>query len=157
MASEQKFFEVIKPGVDVDFIGTKKYWITASVILLLVTFGMLPLNAYVLKGRGQMLNWSVEFKGGSEIVTRFAKKVEPNEIRQALESSGFHGVDAFKYNETPGRESNDFMIRMGAVTALSHEQATQAEQALRAATVGEAKLKGFDWSEGGDKVYLRFD
>jgi len=157
MASDHKFFEVIKPHTDIDFIGTRKYWITASIILLVLTFGMLPLNAFVIKSRGQMLNFSVEFKGGSEIVTRFSKKVEEAQIRDALSAAGYHGVDAFKYNQTPGRESNDFMIRMGAVTALSGEQAKKAEESLRAATVGEAKLKGFDWSEGGDKVYLRFD
>jgi preprotein translocase subunit SecF len=157
MASEQKFFEVIKPGVNVDFIGTKKYWIGATFALLLLTVVMLPLNAYVIPGRGQMLNWSVEFKGGSEIVTRFTKAVDPADIREALGKAGFHGVEAFKYNDTPGKVSNDYMIRMGAVAALTHDQATKAEEALRASSIGGAKLKSFEWSEGGDKVYLRFD
>ena len=46
---------------------------------------MLLLNAYVIPGRGQALNFSVEFKGGSEIVARFAKNIEAGQIRQALE------------------------------------------------------------------------
>ena len=29
---------------------------------------MLPLNAFVFKGRGHVLNWGVDFRGGSEIV-----------------------------------------------------------------------------------------
>ena len=157
MASDQKFFEVIKPGVDVDFIGTKKYWISATLFLIALTIAMLPINAYVIKSRGQMLNWSVEFKGGSEIVARFAKQVDPADIRSSLSSAGFHGVEAFKYNDTPGKTSNDYMIRMGAVAALTHDAAVKAEAALRATSVGEAKLRSFEWSEGGDKVYLRFD
>ena len=76
MAANQKFFEVIKPGIDLDFIGTQKYWIGTSITLLLVTFLMLPINAYLIKSRGHMLNWGVEFRGGTEIVVDFSKPVE---------------------------------------------------------------------------------
>ena len=75
MAANQKFFEIIKPGINLEFIGNQKYWIGASITLLLVTFLMLPINAYVIKGRGHMLNWGVEFRGGTEIVVDFAKPV----------------------------------------------------------------------------------
>src|SRR6185369_6895090 len=140
MASDQKFFEVIKPHTNIDFIGTKKYWIGASFLLLLLTLVMLPLNAYVIPGRGQMLNWSVEFKGGSEIQAAFSKPVEPAQIREALEASGFHGVEAYRTYGSVGsaQTTTDYMIRMGSVAALSPEQAQKAEASLRAKKVGDA-------------------
>jgi preprotein translocase subunit SecF len=159
MAAQQKFFEVIHPGAKIDFIGTKKYWIGITIFLLVLTFAMLPLNAYVIPGRGQMLNWSVEFKGGSEIQTAFSKPVEPAQIRDALEAAGFHGVEAYRTYGSAGSKqtTTDYMIRMGSVAALSPEQAQKAEAALRAKKVGDASLAKFERSEGGDKVYLRFD
>ena len=45
-----------------------------------LTILMLPLNAYVFKSRGHMLNWGVDFRGGSEIVIEFSKPVEAGEI-----------------------------------------------------------------------------
>jgi preprotein translocase subunit SecF len=47
------------------------------------------------------------------------------------------------------------MIQMGAVSAMSAEQAKKVEVAL--ARVGDANLRKFEFSEGGDKVYIRFD
>lgn len=156
MAREQKFFEVIKPGVNIDFVGTKKIWITISLLLIAVSFLMLPLNAYFIPGRGQMLNWSVEFKGGSEIETAFSKPVEETQVRDALEKAGFHGVEAFRtYGE--GSKTTDYIIRMGSVAALSNEQAQKVQDTLNAKKIGDARLTRFDRSEGGDKLYVRLD
>jgi preprotein translocase subunit SecF len=156
MASGQKFFEVIHPGVNVDFIGTRKIWIALSLVLVTISVVMLPLNAFVFKSRGQMLNWSVEFKGGSEIETHFSKPVEPGQIREALEKAGYHGVEAFR-SFSAGGGQNDYMIRMGTIAALSADQAKQARETLQAKGIAGGKVRGFDLSEGGDKLYLRLD
>jgi len=57
----RNFSKIIKPGINLEFIGNQKYWIGASITLLLVTFLMLPINAYVIKSRGHALNWGVDF------------------------------------------------------------------------------------------------
>ena len=99
-----------------------------------LSIAMLFLNAYVIPGRGQMLNWSVEFKGGSEIVARFAKPVEAGQVREALESAGYHGVEAIEYITGKQEErKTHYLIRMGAVTAVSRDQARQAEAKLQGA------------------------
>jgi preprotein translocase subunit SecF len=151
---KQKFFELISPDLNIDFIGTRKIWIGISVFAVLLSVAMLFLNAFVIPGRGQMLNWSVEFKGGSEIVTRFKKPTAETDITRALEAGGFHGVEAFKYGNP---SSNDYLVRMGAVTPISRDQAAKAEQSLLGKAVAGAKLQKLEWSEGGDKAYLRFD
>ena len=151
MAEQQKFFEVIRHGTNIDFIGTQKYWIGASLILILASFAMLPINAYVIKDRGHMLNWGVDFKGGTELVVDLSRPVDASGVRQALTAAGLHNADVVKY----GAGTSSYMIRLGAVSIMSPEQAKRIETGL--ARVGDAGLRKLDTSEGGDKIYLRFD
>jgi preprotein translocase subunit SecF len=153
MAEQQKFFEVIKSGTDIDFIGTTKYWIGASLTLVFLTFVMLPINAYLLPGRGHVLNWGVDFKGGTELVVEFNKTVDASQVREAMTAAGLHNADVVKYGTVVGSQS--YMIRLGAVSIMSAEQAKRVEASL--ARVGDASLRKLESSEGGDKIYLRFD
>jgi preprotein translocase subunit SecF len=153
MAEQQKFFEVIKSGTDIDFIGNQKYWIGASIILVLLTFVMLPVNAYLLKDRGHVLNWGVDFKGGTELVVEFNKTVDASQVRDAMTAAGLHNADVVKYGSEGAAQS--YMIRLGAVSIMSADQAKKVEAGI--ARVADASLHKFESSEGGDKVYLRFD
>lgn len=153
MAAQQKFFEVIRSGTNIDFIGTRKIWMGISLVLILATFAMLPINAYVLKDRGSMLNWGVDFKGGTELIVEFNKPVGAADVRDALTAAGLENADVVKYGTTSGAVS--YMIRMGAVSIMSDAQAKRVESGL--ARLGEATLRKLETSEGGDKIYLRFD
>jgi preprotein translocase subunit SecF len=159
MAAHQKFFEIIKPGTDVDLIGKQKYWITGSIILVLLTLIMLPVNAYVLKDRGHALNWGVDFRGGTEILVEFSHPIDASAVRDAVEKGGYHNAEVVQYGQSGAAANSSYMIRMGAVSIVSSSQADQARVAL--AKVGDATLntgeRGFDFTEGGDKIYLRFD
>jgi preprotein translocase subunit SecF len=151
----QKFFEIIKPHSNYEFIGNQKYWIGLSIVLVGLTILMLPLNAYVFKSRGHMLNWGVDFRGGSEILIEFSKPVEAGDIRKTLSDVGFPDADVVKYADPTGQHPYNYMVRVGAVSAVSEQQAKQIHESL--GQVGDANLKRFEWSEGGDKVYLRYD
>ena len=153
--SQQKFFEVIKPHSNYEFVANKRYWIGISVVLILLTLIMLPLNAFVIKSRGHFLNWGVDFRGGTELVIQFSRPVDAGELRKTLAEIGHENADVVRYEDPTGKSKNDYMVRLGAVSVLSAEQAKQAQQAL--ANEGEATLKKFEWSEGGDKIYLRYD
>jgi preprotein translocase subunit SecF len=152
---DQKFFEVIKPGSNYEFIGRTKYWIGLSIVLTIVSILMIFLNAYVIKSRGHFLNWGVDFRGGSEILIEFSRAVDAADIRKALASSGFHDADVVKYEDPTGQKKWNYLLRVGAVSVVSEQQAKQIKESL--AKVGEASLKRFEWSEGGDKIYLRYD
>jgi preprotein translocase subunit SecF len=155
MAAQQKFFEVLKPGSNFDFIGKQKIFITVSVLLGLLTLAMFPLNRWVIPGRGQVLNWGVDFRGGTELRIEFSRPIEATPIRQALDKAGYHNSEVVRYFE----RENAYMIRMGAVSVLTPEQAEKAKQAVRqiGASTMIAGERGFVWSEGGDKVYVRYD
>ena len=152
---DQKFFEVIKPHSNYEFIGRQKYWIGLSIVLTLLTVVMLPLNAYVFKSRGHFLNWGVDFRGGSEILIEFSRAVDAGEIRKTLASAGFPDADVVKYADPTGQKQWNYLVRVGAVSVVSEAQAKQIKDSL--AKVGDASMKRFEWSEGGDKVYLRYD
>ena len=155
MADKQKFFEIIKPGIDVDFIGKQKYWIGSSIVLVLLTIAMLPINAYVLKDRGHMLNWGVDFRGGTELVAEFSRPIEAGDVRQAMDAAGMHNADVVRYGSVADGKGTSYMIRLGSVSVLSEAQAKKLEGSL--SKVGEASLRKLETSEGGDKVYVRFD
>src|SRR5215471_9784638 len=152
---QQKFFEIIRPGTNYEFIGNTKYWVGLSIILVALTVAMLPLNAFVFKNRGHMLNWGVDFRGGSEILIEFSRPIESGEIRKTLADAGFPDADVVKYADPSGQHKNNYMVRVGAVSVVSEKQAKQIQQSL--AKEGDASLKHFEWSEGGDKIYLRYD
>jgi preprotein translocase subunit SecF len=153
--TQQKFFEIIKPHSTYEFIGNQRYWIGTSIVLVFLTAVMLPLNAFVIKSRGHFMNWGVDFRGGTELVIEFSRPVDAGELRRALTEMGHENADVVRYDDPSGKNKNNFMVRLGAVSVLSNEQARQAQQAL--AKEGTASLKKFEWSEGGDKVYLRYD
>ena len=60
-----------------------------------------------------------------------------------------------KYADPSGQKKWNYMVRVGAVSVVSEQQAKQVQESL--AHEGGANLKRFEWSEGGDKVYLRYD
>jgi hypothetical protein len=64
-----------------------------------------------------------------------------------------HNADVVKYGSEGGTPC--LHDSLGAVSIMSAEQAKKVEASL--ARVGDASLHKFESSEGGDKVYLRFD
>jgi preprotein translocase subunit SecF len=153
--NQQKFFEIIKPHSNYEFIGNQKYWIGTSIVLVLITIVMLPLNAFVIKSRGHLLNWGVDFRGGTELLIEFSRPIDAGTVRSTLAAIGHDNADVVRYEDPSGKSKDDYLVRIGAVSVLSAEQAKKAEQSL--AKEGDANLKRFEWSEGGDKVYLRYD
>jgi len=153
--SDHKFVEIIHPHSNYEFIGKQRYWIGLSIVLTALTLLMLPLNAFVLKGRGHMLNWGVDFRGGSEILIEFSKPVEAGEIRKTLSDAGYPDADVVKYADPTGKKQWNYMVRVGAVSVVSEQQAKQIHESL--SKEGDATLRRFEWSEGGDKIYLRYD
>ena len=152
-SNQQKFFEIIKPHSTYEFIGNKKYWIGSSIVLTLVTLIMLPLNAFVFKSRGHVLNWGVDFRGGTEMVIEFSRPIDPGDLRQNLADMGHDNADVVRYDDPSGKVK--VLVRIGAVSVLTPQQAQQAEQAL--SKQGDASLRKFEWTEGGDKVHVRYD
>ncbi len=151
MAKKPEFFELIRPDHNFDFVGKTKPLLATSVLLVLFSFLMLPLNTF-LPGRGHALNFSVDFRGGTEMRIDFAKEVDPSQVREAMEAGGFKDTEVVPLTEFKGA----FLTRFTAVSPLSADQAKKAENMLRD-KLGQDTVRKFEFSEGGDKAYLRLN
>lgn len=149
MAQKQQFFELIRPDHNFDFVGKTKKLLVVSLILTLLSFAMLPLNT-LLPGRGHALNLAIDFRGGTEMRVDFTKETTPHDIREAMEKGGFKDTEVVLLPEF----KNAFLVRFTAVSPLSPEQAAKAESLLKQ-KLGDGVLKKFEFSDGGDKAYVR--
>lgn len=68
--------EFIKPGINIDFIGRRKYAFTLSISLIVLT-------AFILIWRGGP-NYGVDFTGGVLVQVKLEQQQTPSEIRDAF-------------------------------------------------------------------------
>jgi preprotein translocase subunit SecF len=147
---QHKFFEVIRADHDFNFVGRMNLLFGISAVLVTLSILALPFNYY---RHGHVLNFGIDFRGGTEIQVDFNKDVDAGQIRDAMAKGGFGDAEAVRLREAG--HPNSYLVRFGAVSPVNEKQA----EALRAAIeqkFGKDTLKKFDFSEGGDKMYLRF-
>jgi preprotein translocase subunit SecF len=144
-----KFFELIKPNHNINFVGRMNLLLGMSLFLVVLSLAMLPINHF---WRGHALNYSIDFRGGTELQVAFTKPAEASQVREAMEAGGFHGADVVAMKDAA--HPNTFLLRFGAVSPVSSNQAKVLEEALRT-KLGPNGLKKFEFSEGGDKIYIR--
>lgn len=149
MAQKHQFFELIRPDHNFDFVGKTKPLLVVSAILVVLSVLMLPLNV-AMKSRGYALNFSVDFRGGTEMRVDFSRDVTPPDIHQAMEAGGFKDTEVVPLPEF----KNSFLVRFTAVSPLTAEQVQKAEAQLRE-RLGQDTVRKLEFSDGGDKAYLR--
>ncbi len=108
--------EIIKPGINIDFIGKRKiaYFISGSLILI---------TLFLLAWKGP--RYGVDFTGGVVIQVRFDKKKSIDEIREALKP--IHLDDSI-IQEFKGKEA-EYLIRVRKTNidlAKVHDQVKDA-------------------------------
>lgn len=93
--------ELIKHGTTIDFMGKRKYVLTFSLLISLLSF----------YGIFYKMNYGVDFRGGAEVQTKFANEVQLDDLRQSLEKGGFHGTSV----QTIGQpQDNEVLIKVQA-------------------------------------------
>ncbi len=137
MATTHKpFRELLKPGTNFEFVGRARLWATISVLLVAASIAMLFVNKEV---RGDYLNWTIDFKGGTELIFEFYKKDNPKErvevgagdVRAALQAAGFGGFDVSDYGwDTTDAEGKTVHVR-GMLVRTPEYGALQEEEAER--------------------------
>ena len=68
MTDHHKFRYLLPPGNNFAFVRKFKYWLVASILLMCAAVGMLFVNKSV---RGEYMNWTMDFKGGTEMILAF--------------------------------------------------------------------------------------
>src|SRR5262249_28990260 len=117
-----KFFHLVKPGTNHDFVRYRGIAVTISLVL----------NALVLFGAivWPKLNYGVDFAGGTELQVHFNKAADPGDIRDLVSKQGFGEPTVQRY----GNESeNQFLIRVERIALLTPEKAQLIKQDVQQA------------------------
>jgi preprotein translocase subunit SecF len=91
--------QLIKPDVNVDFVGKRNMAFMISVLLILIGIGSL-----IMKGGP---NYGVDFAGGTLVQLRFEKNTTPTEIKDALIPAVLDAATVQQF----GDDANEYLIR----------------------------------------------
>jgi preprotein translocase subunit SecF len=150
--------EFFKPGVQFDFMGQRKFWITLSIVLV-------ALSSVLVFYPGP--NYGTDFRGGTEIEVAFTKSVDSAGIRKAVESSGFSDPEVVKVVDA--KNPNHYFVKVQEVSALNDSSKDELRRSLcltndpkaqaadTAACPPNARATEVKFSAGGDKVSTRYD
>ncbi len=103
--------ELIKPDINLDFVGKRKIAMIFSALLILV--GLVSL---VIKGGP---DYGIDFAGGTLVQIKFAEATDSTRIKEALRSLELGGLSVQQFGDEP----NEFLVRAqetsGALESLS--------------------------------------
>ena len=97
--SPPRFFQLIPPTVNINFIRIRLRMLIISWILILI-----GLASIWMKGG---LNYGIDFSGGTLVHLRFAQAAPVSGVRDAVESKGLEGVVV----QAVGPEEREYQIR----------------------------------------------
>lgn len=110
--------ELIKPGINIDFIGKRKLAVVLSLAMILV--GVVSLIA---KGGP---NYGIDFAGGMLVQVKFDRDTTPPEIREALSGIELGPVGIQQFGDAP----NEFLIRTQTTSDELTSLANQIDRVL---------------------------
>ena len=138
-----KTFDIVPHGTKFDFVGKRHI---AVVLSLIVNLAVILWSIPAIHG----LNFGVDFAGGTEMEVRFAKTVDPSDIRKGVEALGF--IDASVQTYGPADE-NTYLIRTGRIALMTDADVQRVVAAVNAKY--PVQTSSFN-AEIGDKIDLQF-
>lgn len=129
--------ELIRPDININFVGMRFKALTFSAVLIVLTFVLL-----LVRGG---LNLGVDFAGGVLVQVKFEKTTTPDDIRKAVESLGI-GQGAIQ--QVGASSDNEYLIRADVSSSelsdLSAKVQSSLDQAYGqgGATVRRAEMVG---------------
>ncbi|MBA3458370.1 MAG: protein translocase subunit SecF [Deltaproteobacteria bacterium] len=158
--SEHKFRYLLQPGSNFAFVAKFKAWMIFSIIAILAVIAVLFVNKSV---RGDYMNWTIDFKGGTEIIVAFKDnagnytKADPGTVREILEkedTSTEVSDISWSAEDKDGKDItvNGMLIRTTRFTALSPETAKAVVEDF-STTFKDRDVSKATWS--GDRLSVR--
>ena len=159
-----KFRYLLPPGSNFQFVARSKICMIISLLLMAASIGMLFVNKAT---RGSYMNWTIDFKGGTEVVYAFKDKADPTkhvkvdaaQIRKALKDAGEDGFDVSDMSWTvTDAKGNDvtvegMMIKTPRYSAITPQQAEQVVAAFENDLREKYAIEKAVWS--GERLYVR--
>jgi len=119
-----KFRYLLPPGTNFQFVAKFRMWFVLSCLLMAVSVGALLFNKSV---RGEYMNWTIDFKGGTEIIYAFQDKtthgfakVDSGKVREALAKAGEGDVEVsdISWADDNGKTIDGMMVRTPRFSAI---------------------------------------
>ncbi len=160
--SEHKFRYLLPPGNNFNFVSKFKVMMVVSLLLMAASIGALFMNKAT---RGAYMNWTIDFKGGTEVILAFKDKatgaytkVDPGKARETLEKQGEEGFDVSDISwATTDAAGQDVKVNGMKISTLrfSALQPAEAERASAAfmETFKDRDIQKVTWS--GDRLSVR--
>ena len=153
MTDHHKFRYLLPPGNNFAFVAKFKIWIIISILLMAAAVSSLFVNKAV---RGEYMNWTIDFKGGTEIHCTFTSKstkkdvkVDPGKVREALSKAGEEGFDVSEI-DIDGKDG--MIIRTPRFSATKPEDEAKAADALQK-KFSDREISKLSWS--GERLFVR--
>jgi preprotein translocase subunit SecF len=152
--------EIIRPGIDLDFVGKMKPFALLSAALVL-------LSLLLVVGRG--FNYGIDFAGGSLLQLHFQKELTVEQVRAILRTIGLAESEIQRSEKDgdfllriPSSEEALEQIRTRVIGAFQQELGEQGVELRRAEQVGpkvgrdlsRKALLAVVWSSLGILVYI---
>ena len=122
--------QFIKPDINIDFIGKRKFAFVFSIVVLAVSIGSLIFHG------GPKLG--IDFQGGTLIQVKFQAPVEINDIKAGLEKVGLGNSSVQQFGEL---QDNEFLIRTESSLVTGEGFTDNVKKALAEQTGGEAEIR----------------
>ena len=148
--------EFFKPGRQFDFMGQRRFWITLSIALVVISTVLCFFPGP---------NYGTDFRGGTEVEVAFTHPIDAAGVREAVEKAGFSTPDVVQVvdPQNPYR----FLIRVQEVTSLDDASKNQLKHALCLTDNAQgpttdacpegAHATEVKFSLGGDKISTRYE
>lgn len=161
MSDQHKFRYLLPPGNNFAFVTKFKGWLIFAVIAMIVCIGALFVNKQV---RGEYLNWTIDFKGGTEIILAFKDKAtgtytkaDLGKVREELESTDKQ-VEVSEISwKAQDANGNDVTVE-GVIVRTTRFSALLPATAQAVATDVQTTFKGSDYKKvswSGDRLNVR--
>lgn len=114
--------ELIKPDINIDFIGKRKIAFAASLALIAVSIVSL-----VLKGGPR---YGIDFAGGTLVQIKFSRAIQADDIKKALKPVALHITSVQGFGE---KQQHEFLIRAAETSGELESLASEIQKALETA------------------------
>jgi len=136
MSDDHKFRYLLPPGNNFAFVAKFRIWLIISILLMSASIAVLFVNKSV---RGSYMNWTTDFKGGTEMIFAFKDKAthdyvkpDPGKIREALDKGGEDGFDVseYAYKDDDDNDVKGINVLTPRFSAVKPEDAEKARLAV---------------------------
>jgi preprotein translocase subunit SecF len=158
--------EIIRPGINLDFIGRMKTFALVSGVL--VALILLLMLGHILTGR-DAFNYGIDFAGGSLLQLRFQQDMTVDQVREILHKLNLPETEIQRFGSdrdfivrVPSSSEDLEHLRSRVIQVFQQEYPDQGVQLLRAEQVGpkvgkdlrRKALLAVVWSALGILVYI---